>query len=404
MPDSGSMPRATATSDSLPAADRTQPVAQSTRRGRVWSLVIGRTGRLAYGAVFAVLLVALPHLQLSIPGVLPGPTYSAGTLQLLATCLLIGALAVTYNLLFGVTGMLSFGHALYFGVGCYGFAIAMQHWRLTLVPAALLTLGVGMATSFVVGAISLRVKGISFAMVTLAFAQAGSLVVYRNFGGQTGGEEGLGLTSAKLPTSLVGVSQTANLYWLALSVAALIYLTVAWVARSRAGTMMNAVRENELRVDVLGVRPYVVRLIAFVVAGALATVVGMAYLLVQGGASPQITTSGFTLSLLVMVVLGGAGARWGAMAGGVLYTLLDQRLGVLASSATVSSLPELIRIPLSQPLFLLGVLFVAVVIFLPGGLAGTLQRIVGYSRVPTLTDSGRAEPNTPVRVGTDRAL
>jgi branched-chain amino acid transport system permease protein len=139
--------------------------------------------------------------------------------------------------------------------------------------------------------------------------------------------------------------------------------------------MMAAVRENALRVQVFGVRPYVVRLIAFVAAGALATLVGMAYLLAQGGANPQVTTPSFTLSLLVMVVLGGAGARWGALLGGILYTLLDQRLAVLASSSRITSLPALLRVPLSQPLFLLGALFVLVVLFLPGGLAGAISRL-----------------------------
>jgi len=166
-----------------------------------------------------------------------------------------------------------------------------------------------------------------------------------------------------------------HLYWIALAVAVLVYLAVVWISGSRVGAMMTAVRENELRVQVLGVRPYVVRLTAFVASGTLATIVGMGYLLVQGGANPQITTTSFTLSLLVMVVLGGVGARWGALVGGVIYTLLDQRLGALASSSTVSSLPDVLRIPLSQPLFLLGALFVLVVVFVPGGLAGALRRI-----------------------------
>jgi branched-chain amino acid transport system permease protein len=88
-----------------------------------------------------------------------------------------------------------------------------------------------------------------------------------------------------------------------------------------------------------------------------------------------VTTPTFTLSLLVMVVLGGAGARWGALLGGVLYTLLDQRLAVLASSPQITSLPGVLRVPLSQPLFLLGSLFVLVVLFLPGGLAGAIGRL-----------------------------
>jgi branched-chain amino acid transport system permease protein len=165
------------------------------------------------------------------------------------------------------------------------------------------------------------------------------------------------------------------LYWTALAIAVVVYAVVAWLSRTHAGRMMAAVRENAQRVQVLGVRPYVVRLIAFVMAGALATLVGMAYLLVQGGANPQVTTPSFTLSLLVMVVLGGAGARWGALLGGILYTLFDQRLAVLASSSLITSLPGVLRVPLSQPLFLLGALFVLVVLFLPGGLAGAISRL-----------------------------
>jgi branched-chain amino acid transport system permease protein len=322
-----------------------------------------------------MLLAILPLLDVSLPGVLPGPTSAAGTLQLMAVCLLVGALALTYDLLFGLAGLLSFGHALYFAVGCYLFAIALNAWHLAIGPAALLTVGIGTLAALLVGSICLRVRGISFAMVTLAFAQAGSLLVYQNFGGYTGGEEGLGLAGANLPESLVGVVNTKNLYWIALAIAVLVYVAVAWLSRTHAGRMMAAVRENDLRVQVIGVRPYLVRLIAFVIAGALATLVGMGYVLLQSGASPEVTTPNFTLSLLVMVVLGGAGARWGALLGGVLYTLLDQRLAVLASSPQISSLPGVLRVPLSQPLFLLGSLFVLVVLFLPGGLAGAVGRL-----------------------------
>lgn len=339
----------------------------------------------------AVLLALLPELQVSVPGVLPGPTYTPGSLQLLAICLLVGALAVTYNLLFAVTGLLSFGHALFFALGCYVFAMLLQHGQLALLPAALLTLAIGAAASVLVGLISLRVSGIAFAMVTLAFAQAGSVLALRNVHGLTGGEEGLGLTSAKLPDALLGVADTDNLYWLSLAVAGFVLAVVGWTVATRAGHLMAAVRENELRVTVLGVRPYLVRLVAFTISGTLATITGMAYLLVLGGASPQVTTSTFTLTLLVMVVLGGLGSRWGAMLGGVIYTLANQRLGVLASSAGIADLPAPLRVPLSQPMFLLGVLFVVVVLFLPGGLTGALARAVGRRDPAPLAELSEAE-------------
>ena len=111
---------------------------------------------------------------------LPGPTYTPGSLQLLAMCMLMAAAALTYHLLLGVAGLLSFGHALYFGAGVYGLAIILQNLDIPLLPAMGLTLLVVIVLAQVVGSISLRVSGIPFAMVTLAFAQAGSVIVGRN--------------------------------------------------------------------------------------------------------------------------------------------------------------------------------------------------------------------------------
>ena len=116
-------------------------------------------------------------------------------------------------------------------------------------------------------------------------------------------------------------------------------------------------------------------LIAFSVAGTLATFVGIVFLLLQSGASHTATGTDFTLSLLVMVVLGGVGKRWGAILGAVVYTLLDQRLVALAQSPVIANLPPLLHVPLSEPMFLLGTLFILVVIFLPGGLTSAIERI-----------------------------
>jgi ABC-type branched-subunit amino acid transport system permease subunit len=107
----------------------------------------------------------------------------------------------------------------------------------------------------------------------------------------------------------------------------------------------------------------------------LATVVGMAYLLLQSSATQRLASADFTLTILVIVVLGGVGLRWGAVVGGVVYTLLDQRLTALASSDAINSLPDILRVPLSEPMFLLGSLFILVVLFLPGGIAGVALRL-----------------------------
>jgi branched-chain amino acid transport system permease protein len=321
-------------------------------------------------AVVALVLLALvPQVALDVPYVFNGAVDTPGTLQLLALCLVFGGLAMSYDLLFGYTGLLSFGHALYFALGVYLVAVAITKWHLGFWVALAITALLGLLVPLALGAVSLRVGGIAFAMVTLAFAQAGAILVQKNPYGWTGGEEGLGTDYTKLPDALVGILNTKHLYWIALGYAACVFAIVRWVVDSSPGRVWQAIRENELRVEVLGLRPYSYKLMSFVLASFLATAGGVVYVLLLGGATPEVTTANFTLTLLVMVVIGGTGTRWGALLGGVLYTWANQRLGDASSSHAVSSLPSLLRTPLQQPLFVLGVLFILVVFFVPGGLA-----------------------------------
>ena len=319
-------------------------------------------------------LAALPSWNVNTGAVLPDVLSAPGSLQVLALMMVFAALAVSYDLLFGVTGLLSFGHALFFAVGVYVTDIAMTSWHLSLVPAALVAVAAALVSAALVGAVSLRVAGIAFAMVTLAFAQAASIVVSQNPSGLTGGDLGLGLAYQRVPQSLLGVVNTRNLYWLALALVVVVYAVARWLVSSPVGRVWQAVRENERRVEVLGLRPYTFKLMAFVLASVLAALCGVVYLLVVSGAHPQVVTPEFTLSLLVMVVLGGSGRLWGAALGGALYTYLDQRLGDWAQSSLVSGLPDPLRIPISQPLFVLGLLFVLFILFVPGGIAGVLTR------------------------------
>jgi branched-chain amino acid transport system permease protein len=328
---------------------------------------------LVLGLLLLLVLALLPLSALDVPGLLPGSFASAGTLQLLAISLIFAALALSYDVLIGFTGLLSFGHALSFSFGVYATAILITkaHWG--LLPAGLAALAIGIVAAIVTGSVSLRVSGIAFAMVTLALAQAGSVFVIQDPLGITGGVEGISLDADRIPDVFIGVVNTRNLYWLALALAAVVYVIVRGVTNSSAGHVWAAIRENEARVAVLGLRPYLFKLIAFVVGSSLATLCGVVYVVVLGGATDGVTTAAFTLSLLVMVILGGSGVRWGAMLGGFIYTLLDQRLGNLAGSDQVAGLPEALRIPLSQPQFILGVIFILVVLFLPGGFASLLR-------------------------------
>jgi ABC-type branched-subunit amino acid transport system permease subunit len=205
--------------------------------------------------VLAVAAV-LPWSTVDIPGLFGGPLNSPGTLQLLATCLVFGGLAIGYDLLYGRTGMLSFGHALYFATGAYGVDILVTHAHWPLWTAAVAAVAGTAALAAALGSVALRTAG----------------------------------DAAPL------------------------------------GRVLAGLRDDERRVAVLGLSPFRFKLVAFTVSGALAALAGVVYALVAGGASAHLASTDLTLSLLVMVVLGGSGTRWGPILGGVLYAYLDQRL------------------------------------------------------------------------------
>ena len=328
----------------------------------LWPLVV-------FGA-----LAVVPTLNVSIPKLFDQPISSPGTLALLASCLVFGALALTYDIQFGFTGLLSFGHTLYIALGVYLSNIAITDWHWSFWQSLLFTMGVSFLLANVLGYVSLRVGGIAFAMVTLAFAQAGAVLALKDPHHWTHGEEGLGADYTKLPKALVGIVNTKHLYWLTLAFVAVVFFVVRWAVESSPGRIWQAIRENETRVEVLGLRPHWYKLQAFVLSSTLAAAGGIVYMLLYNGSTLAVTVPEFTLTLLLMVVIGGAGSRWGAVLGGILYTYLNDRLTAIGSSSTVEGLPHVLRTPVQQPLFLLGVIFILIVVFLPGGLAALAQR------------------------------
>lgn len=332
------------------------------------------------GVVVLVILAVLPYISVTIPGILPGRVNGPGSLQLLAVCFIFAGFALSYDVIFGRTGLLSFGHALFISAGSYLLTISLSTWSLPLPLAIVVSLGLTTLLALVVGGIALRVGGIAFAMVTLAFAQAGSIIILRNPGDLTGGEEGLVLNRAAIPSILIGVQNASYRYWLALGFVVLAWVLVALLARSRAGHAMAAVRENEARAAVLGFTVYRVKLLAIVVGAFLGGLGGVVHAIVLGGSSPHLATAEFTLALLVMVVLGGAGRLWGAVVGGFVYHYADARLIELSGSSLVSSLPDLIGRLLGEPLFILGSLFVIIVYFAPQGITGLAVRALRKER------------------------
>lgn len=313
---------------------------------------------LALGPIFQIPLLNEPGIQ-----------------QTLAVAFLYGALALTYDLLFGFTGLLSFGHALFFAAGVYLTAIFVNTSNWPLVLAAIAAVAITAVLAVLIGSASLRTKGITFAMVTLAFGEAGHVIIGRNFGNLTNGENGLALNADRIPQFFIGVVNTKFLYWLALAVLIFVYASIWWITASSAGRVFAALRDNETRISVLGLNPSRFKLLSFVISAILASVVGVAMVVVSGGASPRFASAETTIALLLMVILGGAVTRWGAVLGGIIYSIASTRLSDLSQSTALDSIPQFIKGPLSEPTFTLGLIFIFIVMFAPGGISGAYYKL-----------------------------
>ena len=326
-------------------------------------------------ALLLLELASAPFLGIEIPFVFSSKVSSPGSLQVLSIALVYAGFAVSYDIIFGFTGLLSFGHALPIALGAYGTNLIMIHAGVPYVLAVALSLTVTTLIAAVLGAIALRTTGVAFAMVTLAFAEAFAILILSDPLRVFGGEEGLQLASGQVPDLFRGVVNTRNLYWLALVFLLFVYLMSRRVVTSRAGRVWEAIRENEPRVHMVGLEPFRFKLASFVIASAMASLGGSIYILLVRGANTGIASATFTLGLLVMVVLGGPGRLWGAALGGAVYALLTLRLSAVATSDAIAGLPDWIEGPVSEPLFVLGVLFVLMMLFAPGGIASIADRV-----------------------------
>jgi branched-chain amino acid transport system permease protein len=343
----------------------------SPERRRVFRPGVG----LALGAAAVVLLACAPFVDGTIPLLLPGPLSSPGSLQLLTVILVFAALAVSYDLLFGYAGLLSAGHALFFGIGIYVTNLLMEHLQIGFVTAALIATAVATVAAVLLGALALRVRHLAFTMVTLAFAEAFWFFLRNDPARITGGDDGLPMAFEQVPAIFAGVQNAKNVFWVTLAFFVLVYVVCLVATRSMCGRVWEAIRENEERVEMLGLVPYVYKLVAFTISGALTGAAGTIFLIAAKSASPTSASVHFSLGLIVMVVIGGAGRLWGAALGAVVYSLLSLRLPALSATGIFDGLPDWASGVLSEPLFVLGLVFVLFVLFVPRGLAGVLASL-----------------------------
>ena len=320
----------------------------------------------ALSVVLVLLVVALAAAPFIFPG-----TRSLNVAAKVAVFIL---LAASYDLLLGYTGIVSFAHTMFFGIGGYGVAIAAARLGPTW-PSLLLglvsALALALAVAFAVGLLSLRVRAIFFAMITLAVA-AFFQILASQLSGFTGGEDGLNF---RLPPPL---QSRLFAYYAVFLTSAALFLLLLRVVNSPFGRVLQAVRENELRAEALGYRTVVYRTVANCLGAAAATAAGALYAVWLRYTGPDTTLSfAIMIDLLLMVVIGGMGTMYGAALGAALFVTAQsylQDLMQVASSAVQGAplLPALLH-P-DRWLLWLGVLFILCVYYFPTGIVGRLRR------------------------------
>jgi branched-chain amino acid transport system permease protein len=319
--------------------------------------------------VLAVVLVAILVGLAAAPFLFPGTR----SLNVAAKVAVFVLLVASYDLLLGYTGIVSFAHTMFFGIGGYGVGIAMAKlgtgWGgLALGVAAALALSLVLALA--IGLLSLRVKAIFFAMITLAVASFFQILASQ-LSGFTGGEDGL---TFKVPELL---QSRLTAYYLILAVALALFLALLRVVNSPFGRVLLSIRENEFRSEAIGYRTLHYRTVANCIAALLATAAGALYALWLRYIGPDTTLSfSIMIDILLMVVIGGMGTMYGAVVGATLFVVAQnylQDLMKLASGATkgVPLLPDLLH-P-DRWLLWLGVLFVLCVYYFPYGIVGRLR-------------------------------
>jgi branched-chain amino acid transport system permease protein len=316
-----------------------------------------------------VLIAILVGLALA-PFIFPGTR----SLNVAAKVAVFVLLVASYDLLLGYTGIVSFAHTMFFGIGGYGVGIAMAKmgagWG-ALAAGILAALALSLAVALAIGLLSLRVRAIFFAMITLAVA-AFFQILASQLSSVTGGEDGL---TFRLPELL---RERLVAYYVVFGVALACFLALLRVVNSPFGRVLLSIRENEFRSEAIGYRIVTYRTVANCLAALGATVAGILYAIWLRYTGPDTTLSfNIMIDILLMVVIGGMGTMYGAVLGATLFVVAQnylQDLMKLASDglAGVPLLPALLH-P-DRWLLWLGVLFILCVYYFPTGIVGRLRR------------------------------
>ena len=312
-----------------------------------------RYQKYAGDAIIWILLLTLPFWMHAI----------GGYTQLGSRVLVMALAAMSVNFLLGYTGVLSFGHAAYFGLGAYGAGLTLKY----LLPSTLAGMAVGVITALaagaVIGLLIVHLRGIYFAMVTIAFGQVFYFIAYR-WNNVTGGDDGLS-NWHRLPIDLGFVKldilhQERAFYYFVLFFFLIAVAIMAWLLRSPFGRTLVAIRENERRARFLGIPIDRHIWLSWIISCTFCGLAGTLYALLNNFASPHDLRWDQSGNFVIMAVLGGMRSFWGPLIGAVIFVVLQDYLSTLTENW----------------MSFIGLFFVLVVLFFPRGILGLVRRKV----------------------------
>jgi branched-chain amino acid transport system permease protein len=306
-------------------------------------------------------------LMLAVLVLLPFVNDSRTLIILLTQIFIFGILAMSYDILLGYTGIVSFGHAMFFGIGAYTTAVMLKQVDTTL-SIFLLSIVIGMfvagIVSFLVGLLTLRLKSHFFAMLTLAFSGL-FLVVAEKWRSITYGNDGFTFRAPEI------FKDRITFYYFVLACLVVIFIALYRFVQSPTGRILIAVRENEQRTKSLGFHTLHYKVIASIVAGTVASLAGSLYALSLRFVNTSVMTMDITLDALLMTIIGGVGTLVGPLLGAAVIEYAQHTLSGLARDYPI----------FERWIIFFGILYILAVIFFPKGIIGSIRLMVWKWRV-----------------------
>jgi branched-chain amino acid transport system permease protein len=339
--------------------------------------------RQQYTSGSSFLKLGLLVFFLLVPFILP----SYKTVDLAVKIMIFAALVASFDIMLGYTGILSFGHGMFFGIGAYCVAFLLEKYGsptyLNLVVGLLAAAVVAVVLALLISFISLRVKAIFFAMVTLALAEL-AIVLANKLSHFSGGEDGISISMPGIFSVAFNMGQFGGIditgrvvtYYFILFTCLVLFLAMLRFTQSPLGRVLQAIRDNEQRAVALGYKTFIFQSISITFGCLLATLIGGLYAMWVGYVNPEssLEVMAIMLNVLLMVIIGGMGTLYGGIVGAAFLLTTQTFLPDLQNLAQ-NLLPgaTLLHNILERWLLLFGILFILVVIFFPKGVIGSVQ-------------------------------